>query len=236
MRAASAPMLPSKTQEFGAPDFDRLVRAYRWMEYLSFGPALMRTRIAFLAELAGCRDALIFGDGDGRFTARLLGTNPAIRIDAIDASAAMLRALVGHAGRNAPRVHTEAIDARAWQPTNTEPYDLIISHFFLDCLTTAEIQSLAAKIRAASAPDAIWVISEFAVPRSGFGRVVAGAVVTALYFAFGLLTGLRIRNLPDHAGALTRAGFRLVARRTSLAGLLTSELWTARCRRMLQTC
>ncbi|HTW80160.1 MAG TPA: class I SAM-dependent methyltransferase [Terracidiphilus sp.] len=209
------------------PDFDRLVRAYRWMEYLSFGPALMRTRIAFLAKVAGCRDALIFGDGDGRFTARLLGTNPAIRIDAIDASPAMLRALVRRAGRNAPRVHTEVVDARAWHPAKSEPYDLIVSHFFLDCLTTAEIQPLAAKIRAASAPDALWIISEFAVPRSWFGRVVAGPVVTALYFTFGLLTGLRIRSLPDHAGALATAGFRLVARRTSLAGLLTSELWTA---------
>ena len=226
MRSATLPLISSKTQKHGAPNFDKLARVYRWMEYLSFGPAMSRCRTEFLADLAHCRNALVIGDGDGRFTARLLETNPAIAIRAIDLSPAMLRALVHRAGKSASRVRTEVAEARDWQPANSEPYDLVVTHFFLDCLTTAEVRSLAEKIRSASAPNALWVVSDFAVPRSFFGRIVARPLVLALYIAFGLLTGISVRTLPDHASALTEAGFRLARRQTRLCGLLVSELWT----------
>jgi SAM-dependent methyltransferase len=222
-------MLSAKTPERGAPDFDRLARVYRWMEYLSFGPALSRCRTEFIPDLAHCRNALVLGDGDGRFTARLLAANPAVQVHAIDASPAMLRALVHHAGKDAAHVHTEVADARAWQPANSNPYDLIATHFFLDCLTTAEIRMLAERIHSATASNALWVISEFAVPRSFFGRIAARPLVATLYRAFGLLTGLEVRSLPDHARALSQAGFKLVHRRTRWFGLLVSECWSAGC-------
>ncbi|HKN22456.1 MAG TPA: hypothetical protein VJX73_13625 [Terracidiphilus sp.] len=44
--------------------------------------------------------------------------------------------------------------------------------------------------------------------------------------AFGLLTGLAIRNLPDHAATLRAAGFKLRERRRCLRGLLSAELWS----------
>jgi SAM-dependent methyltransferase len=231
MMAASVPLLSSKTpkggtQKHGVPRFDKLARSYRWMEYLSFGPALSRCRAEFLPDLAHCRNALVIGDGDGRFTARLLETNPAIRVDAIDASSAMLQALVRRAGKAAGRVHTEVADARTWQTTNTEPFDLVVTHFFLDCLTTDEVRSLAKRIHSALAPNTLWIVSDFAVPRSFFGRIVARPLVAELYRAFGLLTGLDIRALPDHASALAESGFRMTRQRTRLSGLLVSELWT----------
>jgi hypothetical protein len=123
-------------------------------------------------------------------------------------------------------VRTDVADARDWQPANSETYDLVVTHFFLDCLTTDEVRALAVRIRSASVPDTLWVVSEFALPRSFFGRFVARPLVTALYHAFGLLTGLRVRALPDHATVLTEAGFRIYLSRTRLWGLLVSELWT----------
>ena len=129
-------------------------------------------------------------------------------------------------GPNAERVCTEVADARAWQPKNATLYDLVVTHFFLDCLTTAEIKQLAASIQAAAAPEAMWVVSEFAIPHSLFGRLVARPLVSTLYLAFAILTGLKVRILPDHASALPEAGFQLARRRTRLSGLLVSELWT----------
>ena len=62
-----------------------------------------------------------------------------------------------------PAFRIHHADARTFHPPNP-PYDLIVTHFFLDCLTTAEIQSLAATLRAARRPQALWLVSEFAVP------------------------------------------------------------------------
>lgn len=208
------------------PNFDRIARIYPWMELATFGPWLQRCRCAFLGQLAECRRALVLGDGDGRFSARLLRDNAAASVDAVDASPAMLWALMRRAGRHASRVSACAADARCWRP-QLDRYDLVVTHFFLDCLTTDEVRRLARTVRRAVEDRALWVVSEFAIPQNGFGRFVARPLVAGLYWAFGVLTGLRVRSLPDHASALREAGFALECRRTWLGGLLVSELWSA---------
>ncbi|WP_058188438.1 class I SAM-dependent methyltransferase [Terracidiphilus gabretensis] len=208
-------------------NFDRLAGAYRWMEWLSFGPLLQRCRCAFLGELETARRALVLGDGDGRFTAELLRANYAVRVDAVDASPAMLRALVERAGASAGRVRTIVADIRLWRPESADAYDLVVSHFFLDCLATEEVVALAGSVRGSLTEGARWVVSDFAVPEGWAGRLAGRVVVGFLYRAFGLLTGLRIRRLPDHAVALRSAGFVLEERKEMLFGLLFSEVWRA---------
>jgi SAM-dependent methyltransferase len=220
------------------PNFNRLAGPYRWMERLSFGPFLALSRFTYLAQAKSCRHALVLGDGDGRFTARLLHPNPQIHIDAVDASPSMLKALTRRAGPNTKRLRTHQADARNWHPTIIsgapcldfgtwdQDFDLVATHFFLDCLTTKEVLSLATRLRPTLSPTALWIVSEFAIPPNRYGRLVARPLVAALYRAFGLLTGLTIRTLPDHPAALRAAGFTLLQRHPRLAGLLVSELWT----------
>ena len=209
------------------PDFNRLARVYQWMEALSFGPWLWWCRCAWLDPISAHHPqrALVLGDGDGRFTAKLLRTCPGVRVDAVDASSAMLQATLKRASPNAARIRIFLADARSFSPPSP-PYDLIVTHFFLDCLTTAEVQALATTVSRATAPDAQWLVSEFAVPRNGFGRLIAQPLVSLLYFAFARLTGLAPRTLPDHRSALSQSGFKLLKQRAWLGGLLTSELWS----------
>ncbi|MFZ1939697.1 MAG: class I SAM-dependent methyltransferase [Terracidiphilus sp.] len=212
-----------------AANFDSLAHVYRWMELFTFGPYLARCRTAYLPDCASRRRALILGDGDGRFTAELLRTNPTIEVDAVDASPAMLKALLRRVAHNRGRVRVRCADIRDWQPPDPSSnlrYDLIVTHFFLDCLRTEEVRSLAATLRTATADDAIWIVSEFSIPEHGPGRWAAAALVSFLYRAFGLLTGLSVRTLPDHASALGDAGFALKRRRTRLHNLLISEIWS----------
>jgi ubiquinone/menaquinone biosynthesis C-methylase UbiE len=207
-------------------DFNRLAPFYRWMEWFTFGPLLWKCRLAFLPEMRCRKSALILGDGDGRFAARLLKDNPQIEVDAVDSSDAMLRQLMRHADLNAVRVRTHWADARRLNFL-AGSFDLIATHFFLDCLTSGEVASLAMELRGRMAPGAAWVISEFAVPDNPYGRLIAGPFVSALYLAFKILTGLPIRRLPDHWEALHRAGFKLAKQRKWLGGLLVSEMWLA---------
>jgi hypothetical protein len=194
------------------------------MEWFSFGPFLSRCRCAFLPEFADRRLALVLGDGDGRFTGRLLRENQQINAHAIDASDAMLSELTRRAAFASQRLQTLVADARTFTPSSRS-YDLIATHFFLDCLTTVEVEQLAARLRGQAERDALWVVSDFAVSAGWFGRVIARPLITALYIAFGWLTGLTIRRLPDHHTALTRAGWSLDREQKLLGGLLISELW-----------
>jgi cyclopropane fatty-acyl-phospholipid synthase-like methyltransferase len=206
------------------PNFDRIARPYRWLEYLTFGPTLTHCRNHFLPALADRRHALALGDGDGRFLTHLLAANPQLQANAVDTSPAMLHLLTSraHAVHAAARLHTHHADALTFAPTG--PYDLIVSHFFLDCLTQPELTTLITRLTPHLAPNALWLVSDFRIPRGRF-CLPARPLVRSLYLAFRLTTGLRVTRLPDHASALAAAGLTRTAQSLSLGGLLTTELW-----------
>ena len=210
------------------PNFDRIARPYRLFEILTLGNALTRTRTAHLAALSACRNALILGDGDGRALAALLRTHPHLYATAIDASPAMLRLLAARCAFAYHRLTTLHANALAVLPESLPPippFDLVTTHFFLDCFTDAELATLIPAIRNHLAPEALWVVSEFRIPPSGPLRLPARLLVRALYLVFRLLTGLQPTRLPDFAPHLHQAGLRLRHTRHRLGGLLTSELW-----------
>ena len=221
--------LSSPSGTAAVPRFDRLARVYCWMEWLTFGPFLGLCRGFFLKDLGGCRHALVLGDGDGRFTARLLAHDPIIRVEAVDGSPAMLSEMRSRAGPHRGRVETHLADLRAWTPPGSD-YDLVVTHFFLDCLSTDEAADLARRVHSCMAPQGVWLVSEFNEPAGWFGSIVAGPLISFLYRGFGWLTGLRVRRLPDYQQALGDAGFALMRAHSSLGGLLVSELWERRSR------
>lgn len=192
---------------------DRIARVYRWLEYLAFGRELERRRFHFLSDVTGARRALMLGDGDGRFLAKFAASSPA-SIDYIDASAGMLQL----ARARAPRANFCQGDA-LMVPLAPAAYDLVVTHFFLDCFRDTELEGLAKRITDASQPGARWLISEFRQPSW------ATPILSAMYLFFRIVTGLQTNYLVDHRPILRRHGFRLIREATSRAGLLASELW-----------
>jgi ubiquinone/menaquinone biosynthesis C-methylase UbiE len=209
-------------------NFDPVARMYRWLEYLSFGPWLARCRSAQLAHLAGARHALLLGDGDGRFLLQLLAVNSGLRADVVDSSRSMLTILkrrVRHFGGENIRLYLA--DGLEWEPIgHYGHYDLIVSHFFLDCFFPDQLEQLFDRVLPHAQPDAQWVVSEFAIPRNPLAAFLARGIIASLYRVFGLLTGLPVRSLPDYAESMRRRGLVLSHERRFLAGLLRSELWT----------
>jgi SAM-dependent methyltransferase len=201
-------------------NFDRVARVYRWAEYVALGRTLQRAREYFLAQLAECKCALALGDGDGRFLARLLAQNPEMHAVAVDTSAAMLALLRERCGTRAQTLQASALDVKVSAGT-----DLVVAHFFLDCFTQAEVDRLAREIAAQLEPGALWVVSDFAVPRARLLRPLAAMYVRSLYLAFRMLTGLRVTRLPDPQASLTAAGLQRLDRHEFLRGLIYTELW-----------
>lgn len=209
--------------------FDRLARPYRWMEYLSFGTVLERCRFHFLPQLRHTHHALLLGDGDGRFTATLLQQAPQAHAIAIDGSEAMLYAL---------RQRCEAIHAddrltticqllNEGLPTAVQAsqFDVVTTHFFLDCLSEAEVDCIAHDAITCTTASAQWVISEFRIPAHGAMKLPSRIVVRLLYLAFGILTGLRTQQLPAYESILPKHGWYQSQQQTWLGGLLVSQLW-----------
>ena len=208
------------------PNFNRIARPYRWLEYLTLGTALENCRTHYLPRLLDRRRALVLGDGDGRFLAQLLASNPGLHADAIDTSTTMLQLLRQRCEAATPNAATRlrTHHANALTIPLEDSYDLVVTHFFLDCLTQPDLDTLITHINPTLTPGALWLISDFRVP-NGLMRLPARVLVRTLYLAFRLLTGLLTTHLPDYATPLTQAGLTRIAHQHRLAGLLTTELW-----------
>jgi ubiquinone/menaquinone biosynthesis C-methylase UbiE len=212
---------------------NNIARWYRWLEYFGFGRALERRRFAFLSDVIDSQRVLVLGEGDGRFLAKFAAPctppskhhentmrTPCFTADYVDRSAEMLELARARAGTDGVTYH----HADALQiPLPAAQYDLVVTHFFLDCLDENDAAALVEKIAAAVQPDAHWLISEFREP-----NVWARAIVGMLYFFFRITTGLRTRRLIDHHALLSRSGFVLEKEETARFGLLASELWLYR--------
>lgn len=196
---------------------DLIAPHYWWIERLGMGRALERRRRCFLPEIERARRALVLGDGDGRFLRELLRRNPAVRADYVDLSVRMLELARQKAG--AERVNYKQTNALT-APFPQGEYDLIATHFFFDCFSPRELETLIGRVAEAAKPGAQWIVSEFRTP-----NVLARLLVSALYLFFRVTTGLKTRRLADHRPILRTHGFRLRYERHSRGALVVSELW-----------
>ena len=192
---------------------DPIARYYRWLEYAGFGKALERRRAAFVGCVSGARKILALGDGDGRGLEALLRANPLAEADTVDCSSRMLQLARARTGSGRVRYHHANI---LEQPLPGSNYDLIVTHFFLDCFEEADLERVADLAVQAAHPGSRWIISEFRRQ---------GLVVSILYWFFGIVTGLQTRRLADYHPALERRGFSLMRSEAAWGGLLVSELW-----------
>jgi ubiquinone/menaquinone biosynthesis C-methylase UbiE len=207
---------------------DRIARWYRLLELGAFGHALEKTRRFYLTgHLPQIHDAvrvLALGDGDGRALVDLLAACPSAHVDYYDLSSKMLEAAArrvqGCSVANAiNRVCFRQADLRtaALSPAH---YDLIVSHFFLDCLNPGDAENVIRRVAHSAAPGARWIVSEFHDPAWWTKAVIRG-----LYLFFRLTTGLRTNVLTNYRPLFEQHGFRLMRAESRLKGLLVSEFW-----------
>lgn len=206
-------------------NFNRLVRIYRALEFTAFGRDLERVRFCHLAALRDCRSILILGEGDGRFLAQLVAQTPTASIHCIDASPAMLAAAahrLPESDRN--RVTFTCADALTYD-FSSRHYDAVVTLFFLDCFSNAQIESLVAKLTQALRAPSRWVFGDFVLPPKGWPRLRARLWLAVLYTFFRWQTGLQVKALPDSEAVLARAGFKPQHAQTFQHGLLRAVVF-----------
>jgi SAM-dependent methyltransferase len=205
------------------PNFDALAPHYRWVEAVAFGPLLQWCRTALLPHTLAARRALVLGDGNGRFLAELLAANPAVVVDALDISPAMVELARRRVGPT-DRVRFRIADARlaAFPPAG---YDLVVTNFFLDCFGPRDLEELIPRLAAALEPGGRWVVGDFRLPARGWPRAAGRAALAAMYAFFRLATRLPARRLVDPDPLLRRCGLTLDREESRLHGFLSARLW-----------
>ena len=208
--------------------FDALAPWYRTLEWIAFGDDLQRCRIACLSEIAAPRRVLIVGEGNGRFLCELLRLYPEVQVDCLDASERMLQLARERVERELPdraeRVRFLHQDIMSW--TALEPhYDLVVTHFVLDCFPEAALAGIIKKLAGAATDDANWLLADFCVPAKGMARFRARAWLAAMYLFFRVTARIPANELIDPTPFLRAEGFALARRHLFRKGILKSEMW-----------
>ena len=207
--------------------FDKLAPYYLRMEAVLAGGILQRCRTAYLADVSHCQSALLLGEGPGRFLVELLRANPRVHVVCVEASARMIheaRRTLRRNGMEDARVTFEQSDALSWQPPRAV-FDLVVTHFFLDCFPHDALAALVAKVAASTQANARWLLADFQMPPRGWRRWRARVVLAVMYRFFRWTTGLSASALTSPDQFLMDAGFELRHRRSVNFGLAHSDLW-----------
>jgi ubiquinone/menaquinone biosynthesis C-methylase UbiE len=209
-------------------NFDRVADHYYWLETLAFGSALQRARAQWLEKLTEPKRALIVGEGNGRFLCELLRVHPKIEVDCLDASGRMLDLAKKRLRRKMPKALPQVRflhqDVRTW-PAPIATYDLVVSHFFLDCYDELEISAIVRKLTTATTQTAAWLIADFCLPPPGLARVHARLWLSFMYRFFRTFAGISGRRLVDPSPFFKAMGFKLASSYHLRFGMVKSEIW-----------
>ena len=115
-------------------------------------------------------------------------------------------------------------DLASWTPPKAH-FDLIVTHFVLDCFTNEQLESILARLAGGATPNARWLAADFSEPKTGLARWRAQAILAVMYLFFRWATGIAAQKLPKVDNVLERQGFVLRERQVFEWGLLQSDLW-----------
>ena len=204
-------------------NFDRIAPLYRWLEWMAFGSQLQRARIALVGEIGPVQRVLVVGEGDGRFLAEFVRVHPSAAIDCVEASGRMIA--LARKRRELRRVRFVQADIRE-VALPVDHFDLIVTHFVLDCFDAESLTALIPKLATSARPEAHWLVADFCQPpRGGWRRLRARFLISFMYRFFRVTAGLEARSLVDYHGLLQSAGFGLTKSHFSLNEMVRSECW-----------
>lgn len=203
-------------------NFDPLAPFYRAMETFTAGGKLQRCRVAFLDEIPVPRRALLAGEGHGRFLPECVKRFPDTRILVVDSSERMLEiARNSVSSMNVDFLHVDFLD---WEGPHGA-FDLIVTHFFLDCFPPDELATVVGKLEILAAPRADWLLADFQMADGMAAGLRSRVILAMLYRFFRVVSGLKARVLTPPDALIRDAGFSLNRRVTREWGLLKSEWW-----------
>jgi ubiquinone/menaquinone biosynthesis C-methylase UbiE len=200
------------------------------MECLLAGRVLQRCRTAFLEQTLHATAALLIGAGNGRFLTEFLKVNKTASVVCLDASSRMLefarRRTAGSAGDRVRFVQADLLDP-PHSPWEAGPFDIVVTHFFLDCFRPEQLEPIVTAIAGQTSPGARWLLADFRVPTGALARIRAKTILWLAYAFFRIATRLPAKQITPPDSFLKRNGFALQKRRVYECGLLHSDLWRA---------
>lgn len=203
--ATSAPPPPHSPEA----DFGPVARVYDALAGLAFGGALRRAQRATLAAglpPGAAPRVLVLGGGAGWVLGEIWRQRPQAQVLYLEVSAGMLARTRARLRQHPPPAGA-ALELRQGTEAALRPgeqFNVVVTFFVLDCFTEAALPGALARLHAAHAPGAPWLVTDFRPAQRGWRRWL----LWAMYRFFGLTVGLRAQQLPPWPQELAALGWQ----------------------------
>lgn len=216
-----------KTKAKGKPaGFDRIAITYHLLERIAFGSFLQRARTAHLKEIAGAKNILLVGEGNGLFLKSLLAANSRCRATCLDASQSMLELSRDRIfERDRHRVDFRQIDLTS-ESISANQYEAVVTHFFLDCFNRETLKELLPKLEGVLQPRGKWLLADFVEPKNeGLAASFQGTALRFLYLFFQATCRIEAHIVHNPRDILRKLGLKKTMQCTYLNGWITSLVY-----------
>lgn len=202
-------------------DFSRLAPVYDLLGELAFAGALRRSQTCFTGELPACRRVLIIGGGTGGFLIELLKTKEVDVVDYVDISPGMIKKAREKLQKKCPQFVCKVnFICGSVEEVQGQKYDLICTHYFLDCFSPQELPAIMAGLYLSLNTGGQWLFADFTGD-----TFLKKNLVAFLYKFFKLTAALNAGELADFRGEFSKLGVQLCREGFFAGRLLRAALY-----------
>lgn len=209
-------------------DFNGIAPVYDILSFLVFGRSIKKSQLCFLDQIPPTSKLLIVGGGSGAFLLPLLERRPNVSITYVELSEAMIRRCKERI-ESISNPHVEFVHADVHHYLSTfkneeeTKFDVVITHFFLDVMNSAGLQSFTNNILNFITKDCMWLCSDFVLNRDA--NYLKRAFVKSMYLFFRVFSNLEGNRLLPFKVFFKKAGFKQVDRISFYFGMIDSCLY-----------
>ena len=195
-------------------NFNLVAPVYEWLKKLVFGQTLAKAEAHF-TQLIGEHDrVLIVGGGHGKIMQSL---PPNCHIDYLEYSSAMIKKATKNAdGRNVNFIHGDFLEV-----TLTQQYDWVLTNFFLDVFSSANLQLACQKIHRLVKADGKVMVTDFSEVNHLQGRLL----LWVMHTFFKLVAGLESSTIQPIRQQLQASGFEVSEEKIFSGGKVFSVIF-----------
>ena len=193
--ASAAPLHPD-------PNYDLVARFYPSLERCVFGFNLEIARQAFYETALQSDRLLLVGEGNGRFLGSLVARKTGGSICVVEKSRVMIR-LAKDRTNNQGKTELKFVEADIRSYTAEQPFDCIVTHFFLDQFGPRAQQVIINRFNELITDDGTWINVDFTPPRTMAGR----ALMSLQYTFFRIMSHIETRHCFDESVIAAQSGW-----------------------------
>jgi tRNA (cmo5U34)-methyltransferase len=215
------PVVDNEAALYPDAKFGLIAPFYQALERCIFGWHLDGARQAFPDDAVLANRILLVGEGSGRYLQWLLARKKDGCVCVVEKSPVMIwLAKTRIAGRAKVDLEFVQTDFRSY--TAAQPFDCIVTHFFLDLFEPRSHQIMVEKFADLTTGNGTWINVDFVPPRTLAGRLL----MWLQYTFFSIVSRIEARQCYDETAAANQNGWIVSEKLSFLNGFVVAKRYT----------